>query len=163
MHGLAYAACLGQSGAGGTFTSRDAKPYGLESCFGTSLFLSLSFLFLYIYIYIYKLYIRTHFVHKTLHSIYLCLYMYMYIMYTIHVYISLCMYAYTHIYYIYMRASVRNVTSISVNFYLDCTLSFNICMYFAHACVVCYRYISISISISIYICLIFVYMILLYV
>ena len=124
------------------------------------------FLFLFyfcIYIYIYKLYIRTHFVHKTLHSIYLCLYMYMYIMYIIHVYISLCMYAYTHIYYIYMRASVRNVTSISVNFYLDCTLSFNICMYFAHACVVCYRYISISISISIYICLIFVYMILLYV
>jgi hypothetical protein len=35
MHGLAYAARLDLFGAGGTFTSRDAKPNGLESCFGT--------------------------------------------------------------------------------------------------------------------------------
>lgn len=35
MHGLAYAACLDSVGAGGTLTSRDAKPYGLETCFGT--------------------------------------------------------------------------------------------------------------------------------
>ena len=35
MHGLAYAARLDFVGAGGTFTSRDAKPNGLETCFGT--------------------------------------------------------------------------------------------------------------------------------